>query len=115
VGHVDADPTRDYFFAIGCFGWDDRKKRFSEIQVTVGVTERIMSDLSGASSVIAVNITDIVTRLRTKARAAGIDLSNHSFFFPITKDFRRSSLSLKKSDAHELPAFVKIRRNGAAT
>jgi hypothetical protein len=69
------------FFAIGCFTWDDRKKRFSEIQVTIGATEQVMSNLSGASSVIAVNITDIVTRLRTKARAVGIDLSQ-PFFFP---------------------------------
>ena len=40
-----------------------------------------MSDLRGASSVIAVNITDIIARLRAKARAAGIDLSQ-PFFFP---------------------------------
>jgi hypothetical protein len=108
VGHVDADPTRDYFFAIGCFGWDDRKKRFSEIQVTVGVTERIMSDLSGASSVIAVNITDIVTRLRTKARAAGIDLSQ-PFFFP--PDHERFSQIITEFEEERRTRIARLRQN----
>src|SRR5262249_32535469 len=66
VGHVDADPSREYFFAIGGFGWNDHEKRFREIQVTNGTTEQIMLDLRGASSVIAVNITDIIARLRAK-------------------------------------------------
>jgi hypothetical protein len=108
VGHVDADPTRDYFFAIGCFGWDDRKKRFSEIQVTVGVTQRIMSDLSGASSVIAVNITDIVTRLRTKARAAGIDLSQ-PFFFP--PDHERFSQIITEFEEERRTRIARLRQN----
>ena len=37
--------------------------------------------LHGASSVLAVNITDFIARLRAKARTAGIDLSQ-PFFFP---------------------------------
>jgi hypothetical protein len=81
VGHADADTTGNYFFAMGLVGWDDDKKRAREILVTNGTTEQIMSDLHGASSVIAVNITDIIARLRGKARAAGIDLSQ-PFFFP---------------------------------
>jgi hypothetical protein len=40
-----------------------------------------MTDLHGARSVIAVNITQILARLRDKACAAGIDLSQ-PFFFP---------------------------------
>ena len=49
--------------------------------MTNGTVEQIMSDLHDASSVIAVNVTDILKRLRDKARAAGIDLSQ-PFFFP---------------------------------
>jgi hypothetical protein len=81
VGHADADTARNYFFAMGAAGWDDDERRPREILVTSGATEQIMSDLHDASSVIAVNITDIIARLRAKARAAGIDLSQ-PFFFP---------------------------------
>jgi hypothetical protein len=81
VGHADADSARNYFFAMGAVGWDDSKRRPELILVTNGTSEQIMSDLHGASSVIAVNITDILARLRAKARTAGIDLSQ-PFFFP---------------------------------
>ena len=81
VAQAEADPTRDYFFAIGGFGWGDDKKRFHELLVTHGATEQIMTDLHGARSVIGVNISQILARLREKAQAAGIDLSQ-PFFFP---------------------------------
>ena len=81
VGHADADSTQNYFFAMGTVGWDDSERRPREILVTNGTVEQIMSDLHDASSVIAVNVTDILKRLRDKARAAGIDLSQ-PFFFP---------------------------------
>jgi hypothetical protein len=81
VSEAEADPARDYFFAIGGFGWADDKKRFRELLVTHGANELIMTDLQGARSVIAVNVTQILARLRDKARAAGIDLSQ-PFFFP---------------------------------
>jgi hypothetical protein len=81
VGHADADSARNYFFAMGAVGWDESKRRPREILVTNGTTEEIMLDLHEASSVIAVNITDIIARLRAKARTAGIDLSQ-PFFFP---------------------------------
>jgi hypothetical protein len=81
VGHADADTAQNYFFAMGLSGRDDDEKRPREIWVTNGTTEQIMSDLHDASSVMAVNITDIIARLRAKARPAGIDLSQ-PFFFP---------------------------------
>jgi hypothetical protein len=81
VGKADADTARNYFFAMGTVGWDDKKKRPHEIWVTNGTIEEINSDLHKASSIIAVNVTDIISRLRAKARTAGIDLSQ-PFFFP---------------------------------
>src|ERR1700730_4700162 len=60
VGHADADTAQNYFFAIGIVGWDDSGKRPREILVTNGATEQIMLDLHDASSVIGVNITDII-------------------------------------------------------
>jgi hypothetical protein len=81
VGQADANTARNYFFAMGGMGADEKNRRFREIWVTSGAHEEIMSDLHGASVVIAVNITDILARLRAKAAAAGIDLSQ-PFFFP---------------------------------
>ena len=81
VGHADADATQNYFFAMGLVGRNNDERRPREIWVTNGTSEQIMSDLHDASSVIAVNITDIIARLRAKARTAGIDLSQ-PFFFP---------------------------------
>ena len=81
VGHADANSTQNYFFAMGIVGWDDSKRRPREILVTNGTVEQITSDLHDASSVIAVNVTDILRRLREKARAGGIDLYQ-PFFFP---------------------------------
>jgi hypothetical protein len=81
VGQADADTSQSYFFAMGLFGWNEQKKHPKEIVVTHGTSEQIMPDLRDAGSVIAVNITDIIARLRAKGRAAGIDLSQ-PFFFP---------------------------------
>jgi hypothetical protein len=81
VGYADADTARSYFFAMGAVGWDDEKRRPREFFVTNGTTEQITSDLRDASSMFAVNITDIIARLRAKARTVGIDLSQ-PFFFP---------------------------------
>jgi hypothetical protein len=81
VGYADADTTQNFFFAMGLMGRDKDERRPSEIWVTNGTIEEIMSDLRDASSVMAINITDIIARLRAKARAAGIDLSQ-PFFFP---------------------------------
>ena len=81
VGHADAETDRSYFFAMGAVGWDEAEKRPREIFVTNGTSEQIMSDLRDASAVMAVNITDILSRLRERARIAEIDLWQ-PFFFP---------------------------------
>jgi hypothetical protein len=87
VGEADADTTQNYFFAMGLVGRDNDERRPREIWVTNGTIEQIMSDLRDASSVIAVNITDIIARLRAKARVAGVDLSQPFFFPPKNERF----------------------------
>src|SRR5215472_3041473 len=59
VGHADADTTQNYFFAMGLMGQDNDERRPREIWVSNGTKEQIMSDLHNASSIMAVNITDI--------------------------------------------------------
>jgi hypothetical protein len=108
VGHADADSARNYFFAMGAVGWDDSERRPREILVTTGTTERIMSDLHDASSVIAVNITDIIARLRAKAHTAGIDLSQ-PFFFP--PEHERFSQIITEFEQEREARIARLRRS----
>jgi hypothetical protein len=112
VGQADADPARDYFFAIGGFGWGDDRKRFRELLVTHGASEQIMSDLRGARSVIAVNITQILVRLRDKARAAGTDLSQ-PFFFP--PEHERYSQIIAEFQQERQARVARLRRTNKET
>jgi hypothetical protein len=108
VGHVDADPTQNYFFAMGLVGRDNDERRPREIWVTNGTIEQIMSDLHDASSVLAVNITDTIARLRDKARAAGIDLSQ-PFFFP--PEHERFSQIITEFEHERDARIARLRRN----
>jgi hypothetical protein len=107
VGRADADRRQSHFFAIGLVRSDDHQ-RPHEITVTNGTFEQIISDLRDASSVIAVNITDILARLRAKARAAGIDLSQPFFFPPDHDRFAQITAEFE----HEREArLVRLRRD----
>lgn len=84
VGHAEADPSQDFFMAVGGFGWDATKKRAKLLLVTNGTVDQITQDFRSKTDLVgyvAINISDIIRRLRTKAAAAGIDLSR-PFFFP---------------------------------
>ena len=109
VGHADADATQNYFFAMGLVGRNNDERRPGEIWVTNGTIEQIMSDLRDASSaVIAVNITDIIARLRVKARAAGIDLSQPFFFPPEHERFSQIITEFKQERDAQI---ARLRRN----
>jgi hypothetical protein len=108
VGYADADTARNYFFAMGAVGWDNGERRPREILVTNGTTEQIMSDLRDASSVIAVNITDIIARLRAKALTAGIDLSQ-PFFFP--REHERFSQIITEFKQEREARIARLRRS----
>jgi hypothetical protein len=108
VGYADADTARNYFFAMGAVGWDDSERRPREVLVTNGTTEQIMSDLHDASSVIAVNITDILARLRAKGRTAGIDLSQ-PFFFP--PEHERFSQIITEFEQEREARIARLRRS----
>ena len=108
VGHADADATQNYFFAMGLVVRNNDERRPREIWVTNGTIEQIMSDLRDASSVMAVNITDIIARLRAKARAAGIDLSQ-PFFFP--PEHERFSQIITEFKQEREARIARLRRN----
>jgi hypothetical protein len=84
VGHADADPTQDYFMAVGGVGWDDTKRSPKLFLVTNWTLEQIAQDFRNTTDLVGfftVNISDIIRRLRARAHVAGIDLSR-TFFFP---------------------------------
>jgi hypothetical protein len=108
VGDADADKSRNYFFAMGLVGRDNNERHPREIWVTNGTLEEITSDLRDASSVIAVNITDIIERLRAKARAAGIDLSQ-AFFFP--PEHERYSQIITEFEQERESRVARLRRS----
>jgi hypothetical protein len=83
VGRAEADPSRDYFMAVGGIGWDAENKRPQSFLVTNGTIDEIAQDFSRPDLVgfYTANISDIVRRLRARANAIGIDLSR-PFFFP---------------------------------
>jgi hypothetical protein len=108
VGHTDADTTQNFFFAIGPFVRDSDKRRPREIWVTNGTLKEIMSDLHDASSIVAINITDILARLRAKARETGIDLSQ-PFFFP--PEHERFSQIISEFEQERDARIARLRRN----
>jgi hypothetical protein len=67
-----------------------------------------MSDLREASSVMAINITDIIARLRAKARAAGVDLSQPFFFPPEHERFAQIITEFKQEREARI---ARLRRN----
>ena len=84
VGHAEADPNQDFFMAVGGVGWDAAKKGSKLLVVTNGTLDQINNDFRDTKDLVgffAVNISDIIRRLRAKAQAVGIDLSR-PFFFP---------------------------------
>ena len=84
VGHAEVDRTQDYFLAVGGVGWDPAKKAPKLLVVTHGKLEQIAEDFQRVNELVgffAVNISDIVRRLRARAHAIGVDL-DRPFFFP---------------------------------
>jgi hypothetical protein len=85
VGHAEADPTQDFFMAVGGVGWDAAKKSLKLLLVTNGTVDQIAQDFRDTTDLVGfftVNISHIIRRLRARAHAAGIDLSRPFFFAP---------------------------------
>lgn len=92
VGHAEADSTQDFFLAVGGVCWDAAKKSPRLLQVTHGTLRQIAEDFRGTKDVVgyfAVNVSDIIRRLRDRARAVGIDLGRPFFFAPEDPQFHQ--------------------------
>jgi len=99
VGHAEADPSKDFFMAVGAFGWDNAKKRPKLLLVTNGTVDQITEDFRVTTDLIGyfnINISDIIRRLRAKAAAAGIDLTRPFFFPPDDPRFNEMLTRVKR-------------------
>jgi hypothetical protein len=85
VGYAEANPTRDFFVAVGSAGWDATKKSPKLLLVTHGTLDQIAADFRETKDLagfFTANVSDIIRRLRRRAREAGIDLERPFFFAP---------------------------------
>jgi hypothetical protein len=83
VGQAEADPAQDYHMGVAGAGWDDAKKSPKLLLVSNGTANEIAVDFrSGVVGYFTVNVSDIIRRLRARADAIGIDLSQPFFFTP---------------------------------
>ena len=103
VGHAEANPSQNFFMAVGGIGWDSAKRRPATLVVTNGTANQIAQDFASTKNLagfFTVNVTDIIQRLRARAHAAGIDLRHAFFFGPEDPRF------------HEILTAVKRERDG---
>lgn len=99
VGHAEADQTHDYFMAIGGIGREIGKKAPKLLAVTNGRLEQITDDFKHIDELVgffAINISDIIRRLRTRAREIGVDLDRPFFFPPDDPRFGQIISQLKR-------------------
>ena len=108
VGDADADPAQSYFFALGGIRADPGERGFSEIWVTNGTHAQISSDLNSASVVMAINVSEIIAKLRLRAGAAGVDLSQ-PFSFP--PDHQRFAQIVGEFEHEREERMARLRRD----
>lgn len=110
VARAEVDPGTDYFFALGLMGGDVAERRQDEIHITHGTRDAIMADLPGARSIMAMNVTDILARLRANARDLDIDLSQPFFFSPDHPRFSQIIDEFKQMRHEQIARFRRARK-----
>jgi len=111
VGYAEADSTRDFFMAVGGAGWDATKKSPKLLLVTYGVLDQIAADFRETKELVGfftVNVSDIIRRLRGRAREVGIDLERPFFFAP---DDPRFDQILKQVERERDARVERLRRD----
>jgi hypothetical protein len=117
TGHAEADPNQDFFMAVGGVGWDAQKKSAKLVLVTHGTLDQIARDFRDVKGVVGylnVNISDIIRRLRSRAHAAGIDLSRAFFFPPDDPRFNQILTQVKRERDARIARLKRNKRKFAA-
>ena len=116
VGHAEAKPESDFFFAVGAVGWSAAKKRSELLLVTHGTLDQIAQDFRSQrdiSGLFTVNISDIIRRLRARALAAGIDLGRPLFFPPDDPRFDQILAQVKRESDARIARFRRDKKKFA--
>jgi hypothetical protein len=126
VGYAEADLAHDFMMAVAGVGWDEATKGPKLLLVTNGTLDQITTDFRDTKDLVgyfAVNVSDIIRRLRAKARAVGIDLTRPFFFPPDDPRFdqiltqvkreRDARIARLRRDKKKLALAKQQRRSGA--
>ncbi len=92
-------------------GWDATKKSPSLLLVTHGTVHQIAADFRETNDLagfFTVNVSDIIRRLRRRAREAGIDLERPFFFAP---DDPRFDQILRQVGRERDPRVARLRKD----
>ena len=117
VGHSEADPSQDFFVAVGGVDWDVLKKSPKLLLVTNGTVDEIAQDFRSTPNVVGfftVNISDIIRRLRARAHTAGIDLSRPFFFPPNDPRFNEILTRVRRERDARIARFRRNKKKFAA-
>ena len=118
IGHAEADPSKDFFMAVGGVGWDDTKKSPKLFVVTNGAVDQIAQDFRSTTNLVGfftVNVSDIIRRLRTRAHTAGIDLSRPFFFPPDDPHFNEILTRVRRERDARIARLRRDKKKFAAT
>jgi len=118
VGHSEAEPNQNFFMAVAGVGWDAAKKSPKLLLVTHGTLNQIAEDFRDMGDLVGfftVNITDIIRRLRTRAHAAGIDLTRPFFFPPNDPRFDQILAQVKRERDTRIARLRRDKKKFAAT
>ena len=114
TAEVDTHSGR-HFFGLGLV-LDEVGRKAKEIQITHGSREEISNDLGGSSSTITIDIGDVVSGLRKRARVPlGSIFPAPSFIRLGTRRSKKSLLSSWRSVRGAWRASGETRRNWLAT
>lgn len=117
VGHAEVDVSQDFFMAVGGVGWDAAKKGPKLLLVTHGTLDQINQDFRATKDLVGyftINVSDIIRRLRTRARAAGIDLSRPFFFPPNDPQFHEVITQVKRERDARISRLKRDKKKFAA-
>jgi len=117
IGHAEADPTQNFFMAVGGVGMSAMNRSDKLLLVTHGTLNEIADDFTDMKDLVGyftVNVSDIIRRLRARAQAAGIDLSRPFFFLPDDPRFAEILTQVKRERDARIARFRRDKKKFAA-
>jgi hypothetical protein len=117
IGHAEADPSQNFFMAVGGVGTSAVNAGGKLLLVTHGTLNQIADDFRDIKDLVSyftVNVSDIIRRLRARAQVAGIDLSRPFFFLPGDPRFAEILTQVKRERDARVARFRRDKKKFAA-